>query len=73
MKTEIIEMVIENSFIEKLMIISESKEKAAEAAKKWCEENNCLLEYINSDLEQSSQSIDSRVVFYAKISPNNPR
>lgn len=31
--TEIIEMQIENSFLEKLMIISETKEEASEAAK----------------------------------------
>ncbi len=66
---EIIEMQIENSFIEQLMIIAETKEDASDAAKKWCEENNCRLEYIQTEMEQSSFSKDSRLVFYAKVSP----
>lgn len=69
--TEIIEMKIENSFIEQLMIISETKENASKAAKKWCDENNCLLEDIQSKSEQNSHYKDSRIVFYAKVSPKN--
>ncbi|MEO6305941.1 MAG: hypothetical protein ABIP51_22535 [Bacteroidia bacterium] len=53
------------------MIISETKEAASEAAKKWCAEHNCSLEYIDSNLEQSSDHDDSRIVFYAKVSPAN--
>ncbi len=68
---EIIEMQIENSFIEQLMIIAETKEDASEAAKKWCEENSCLLENIQTDFEQSSNTEDPRTVFYAKVSPSN--
>lgn len=69
--TEIIEMQIDNSFIEQLMIISDTEEAASEAAKKWCEEHNCSLEFIDSDLEQSSHYDDSRIVFYAKVCPAN--
>ncbi len=71
--TEIIEMKIENSFIEQLMIISETKADASEAAKEWCEKNKCSLEYIESDMEQSSNCKDLRTVFYAKVLPANPK
>ncbi len=69
--TEVIEIKVENSFINKLMIIAEAEEEALSAAKKWCKEHDCSLDYITSKHEHSSNVKDGRTIFYAGVCSGN--
>ena len=62
---------IENQRLEKIMISGATNHKEAlEAAKEWCEENNCILE--SKELENPIRNLeDNSTIFYAKVSSDD--
>lgn len=57
---------IDNEILEKIMVSGAlSHDEALEAAKEWCDENNCILE--NKEYENPIRQMeDTSKVFYAR-------
>ncbi|MDQ6844852.1 MAG: hypothetical protein M3Z92_10935 [Bacteroidota bacterium] len=66
-RVEVIEIKLENRFIDELIVIAKTKDEASYAAEKWCDEHNCELKYLFSEHEFSGNTQDPRMAFYAKI------
>jgi hypothetical protein len=65
---EVIEIKIQPSVIDELLIVARNASEASNAATEWCKQNNCILNYLLCRNERSANAADLRTLYYAKIS-----
>ena len=65
---EVIEIKTQPSIIDELLIVAKSQDEASNAAATWCQQHNCVLDYLVCQNERSKNTEDLRTLYYAKIS-----